>query len=127
MENQTDYSRLELGSVIKSLIVDKCKTCEIYRRMCEMYREACFSQNIVHKWAKNGFATTSQSRKDHSLKWKHTDSLVRKKFRAQQSVKVTLRFFTDTKRLVTIDYFEKGETVNGFLLPTPKTKSPLIY
>ena len=32
--NQTESSRLEQKSVIKFLVAEKCKPCEIYRRMC---------------------------------------------------------------------------------------------
>ena len=35
--NQTECTRLELGFVIKFLAAEKCKLCEIYRRMCEAY------------------------------------------------------------------------------------------
>ena len=31
-------------SVIKFLIAEKCKLCEVYRSMCDIYGEACFSQ-----------------------------------------------------------------------------------
>ena len=37
MANQTESSRLERKSVIKFLIADKCKLCEIYR-MYDIYR-----------------------------------------------------------------------------------------
>ena len=38
--NQTECSRL----VIKSLVAEKYKPCEIYRRMCDVYGKACFNQ-----------------------------------------------------------------------------------
>ena len=44
MAIQTKCSRLEQRSVIKSLVAEKWKLCEIYRKMCDMYGEACFSQ-----------------------------------------------------------------------------------
>ena len=36
--------QIEQRSFIKYLLAEKCKRCEIYQRMCEGYREACFSQ-----------------------------------------------------------------------------------
>ena len=30
-------------SIIKFLLAEKCKPCDIYRRMCDVYRETCFS------------------------------------------------------------------------------------
>ena len=44
--NQTESSGLEQKSVIKFLEDDKCKPCEIYRRICNVFREACFSQRM---------------------------------------------------------------------------------
>ena len=56
--------QIEQRSVIKYLLAEKCKQCEIYRRMCNVYREACFSQNFFYKSAKHGFTTTSLNQKD---------------------------------------------------------------
>ena len=44
--NQTKSSRFEQRSVKKFLVAEKCNPCEIYRRMCDVYREACFSQKM---------------------------------------------------------------------------------
>ena len=42
------------------------------------------------------------------MEWKHTDSPVKKKFWAQQSVrKVLLKVFLGMKESITIDFFEK--------------------
>ena len=35
--------QIEQRSVIKYLLAEKCDPCEIYRGMCDVYREACFS------------------------------------------------------------------------------------
>ena len=43
-ENQTE---LEQRSVMKSLVCEKCRPCEIYRRMCDIYREACLSKKSL--------------------------------------------------------------------------------
>ena len=43
--NQTEHSRFEQRSLIKFLVAEKCKPCEIYRRTCDVYREAYFSKN----------------------------------------------------------------------------------
>ena len=37
-------SRLEQRSVIKFLVAEKCKQCEVYRRMCNVYGEAYFNK-----------------------------------------------------------------------------------
>ena len=44
--NQIECSRLEQRSVIKFFLTKKCKLCVIYRKMCDVYREACFSQKM---------------------------------------------------------------------------------
>ena len=53
--------RLEQRSVIKFLVAEKCKPCEIYRRLCDVYETASFSQKNVYKWTKHKFATTTLS------------------------------------------------------------------
>ena len=50
--NQTECSKLEQRSVIKFLVAEKCKPCEIYRKMCNVHGEACFNEKDVYKWAK---------------------------------------------------------------------------
>ena len=40
------FSKLEQMSFIKYLVVAKCKSCEIYRRMCDVYEEA-YSPNRI--------------------------------------------------------------------------------
>ena len=44
--NQTECSLLEQNYVIKFLVVEKCKPCEIYWRVCNVYGEAYFSQKM---------------------------------------------------------------------------------
>ena len=56
-ENQMEYSRLEQKSLIKFLVTENCKSCEIYTRMCDLYGEAYLVNKNVYKWAKHGFAT----------------------------------------------------------------------
>ena len=43
IENQPECSKLEQRLVIKVLLAEKCKPYEIYRRMCDVYKEDCFS------------------------------------------------------------------------------------
>ena len=48
------------------------------------------------------------------MEWKHTDSPVKKKFWVQQLVKkVILTVFRDMKGPITINFPEKGTTVNS--------------
>ena len=64
--NQPACSRFEQRSVIKFLLTEKCKPCEIYKKMCDGYKEACFSQDKnLYKLAKCEFGTTSLSLKDN--------------------------------------------------------------
>ena len=44
--NETQCSRIEQRSLIKFLLAEKCKPREIYRRICDVYGEACFSQKM---------------------------------------------------------------------------------
>ena len=54
---------------------------------------------------------------------KHTDSPVKEKFLAQQSLKkVMLTVFLDMKGSIIIGFLEKGTIVKCFLLPNPLTK-----
>ncbi len=53
--------QIEQRSFIKYLLAEKCKPCEIYRRVFDVFREECFSQKNLYTWAKQGFATTKLS------------------------------------------------------------------
>ena len=44
-KNQTVDVRLKQRFVITFLVAENCKSCEIYRRMCDIYGETCFSKN----------------------------------------------------------------------------------
>ena len=51
--NQTECSRLEQRSVIKFLQAKKFKSCEIYRRIYDAYREAYVSKKKnIYRWVK---------------------------------------------------------------------------
>ena len=105
-----------LRFVLKYFVAVKYKQCEIYTRIWNVCREACFSQKNVYKWFKHGFATLrlSWKKKKQSMEWKHTDFLVKKKFQAQQSVKkIMLTVSWGMKGPITIGFFEKGATVNS--------------
>ena len=73
--NQTVSSRFEQRSIINFFNAEKFKQCEIYRRMCDVYEEVCFSPRNVYKWTKCEL-------KWQSIEWKHPDSLVKKKIQA---------------------------------------------
>ena len=62
--NQTEGLKLAQRSVIKCLVGEKCKPCEIYRIMHD--EEVCFSQKNVFKWVKHDFAMISLSQKKNS-------------------------------------------------------------
>ena len=42
LANQTKCFRLKQRSVIKFLVAEKCKPCEVYRIVCDVYGEVCF-------------------------------------------------------------------------------------
>ena len=46
VKNQTDSSRLEQRSVIKVLVAEKCKPCDIHRKICDVYGEVCFIEKL---------------------------------------------------------------------------------
>ena len=76
---------------------------------------------LVKKIFTNGLNTGFPQVWVKTVKWKHNDSQVKKKFWAKQSVKkVMLTVFYDIKKPITVDFLEKGTTVNKcFLLPNP--------
>ena len=45
--NQADCFWLQQSSVIKFLVTEKCKPCEICRRMYDVYVERCFSKKML--------------------------------------------------------------------------------
>ena len=66
----------EQMSVIKFLVTENCKPCEIYRRIFDVHGKTCFSKKTIYKWVKYWFATISLTWKD--MERKHTDSLKKK-------------------------------------------------
>ena len=54
-------SRLEQRSVMKFFAAEKRRPCEIYKRMCDVYGEGCFSKN---KMFTNGLNIMSLCQKD---------------------------------------------------------------
>ena len=46
------------------LVSEKCKPCEIYRTMFDVYGKTSFRLQNIYTGAKRRFTTTSQSRKD---------------------------------------------------------------
>ena len=52
---KSEYSRIEQRSVISFRVIKKCKSCNIYRRMCDVNGEADFSKKNICKWDQQGF------------------------------------------------------------------------
>ena len=46
MASQIECSRFKQKSVIKSEVTEMLKPCEIHNRMCDVYREVCFSKSM---------------------------------------------------------------------------------
>ena len=77
--------------------------------MCDVYEETCFSQKMFINELNVGLPLQAWVERQF-MEWKHTGTLV--KFWVQWSVKkVMLTVFWDMKRLIPIDFLEKGETV----------------
>ena len=92
--NQTLCFRIKQRSAIKFWVSEKCKQCELYKRMWDLYGKACFSKKIFTKWLNMGLPgeawvkKTVHEREKHWLfckekvmgaelrKEAHTDSLV---------------------------------------------------
>ena len=53
--NETECSRPKQRSVIIYLVAEKCRKCEIYRRICVVNEEAYISPKNGHKWANDSF------------------------------------------------------------------------
>ena len=112
--NQTESSMLEQKSVIKFLVAEKCKPCEVYWQICDVYREAFFSQEKMFTIRlKYEFLTTSLSRKDSPWNENILALWLRKKFQARQLVYVMLTILWDMKGLIIIDFLEKDVTPNS--------------
>ena len=112
----TECNRLEKKSVIKFLVAENCKLCEIYRRMCDAYREACFSQKKFMNRLNMGLLLWA------IVHWLESHWLSgKKKFQTQQSEKKNmLTVFWDMKNPITIDFsWKKCNCKQCFLLPTP--------
>ena len=45
------------------LVAENCKSCEIYKRMYDIYGEVYFSSNNVYKWVKHRVVNTSLNKK----------------------------------------------------------------
>ena len=112
VENQSAPS-LNRGLSLNFLVAEKCKPCEIYRRMCEVYWEACFSWKNLYKWAKHGFSTISRNQKIFHVEETHWLS-GKKKFLLKMSVnKVMLAVFWDTKGPILISLTKESPWHNG--------------
>ena len=58
LTDQTESFWLEQRYDMKFLLAEKYKPWEIYR-MCDVYREACFSKKDLYRWTRDGVATSS--------------------------------------------------------------------
>ena len=108
--NQTECSRLEQRSVIKFVVAEKCKPCEMYRRMCDIYGETClcFWSKNIYKWTNHGFGTKYTD----FLAKKNNDFQVKKTFLVLWSAKkVMLTVTRDMKEPMTHDFLKEGATV----------------
>ena len=60
--------QIEQRSFIIYLLAEKCKPCEIYRRMFDVYREAYFSQKMFTNEINMGlFVTTNRTEVCHQI------------------------------------------------------------
>ena len=111
--NPTECSKLEQRSVMKFLMAEKHKACEIHRRMCDVYEEACLSQKMFINGWDRGLPLQARVEKTVDgveIQW----FSVMKRFWVQESVKkVILTVFSDMKKAISIDFLVEGATVNS--------------
>ena len=125
--NQTACSKLEQRSVIKVLVTEKGKPSEIYRRMCDAYGEASFSQKMfinslnmslpLRFWVEK----TVHGMRAHWLSGneKVPGSAVRKK--------VMLTVLLGHERPITNNFLEKDVTITSAFYCQPlKQNSPYL-
>ena len=103
--NQTKFSRLKQMFVMRFLSADKCKLYRIYRKMCDVYREACFSQNMFTNWLNMGLPPGTCV--------KNTVHEVEIQLTLQQRKSSMLTIFWDIKGPITIDFLKNGITINS--------------
>ena len=74
--NQIKCSKREQRSNMEFLVVEKCKPYKIFRRTCDVYQEACFSEKIFT----DGLNMTVRGAKTHRVsgKEKVPDAVVSK-------------------------------------------------
>ena len=120
-------TKLEQSYVIKCLVANKGKSCEIYRRMYNVNRKACFSQ-IFSDALGIGIPHRSWVEKKVNGVKPHWFS-VKKNFRAHYSVKnVMLAIFCDIKGTTSLNFFKKRCIYQQrFWLPIPSTKRILSF
>lgn len=116
LHDDLGYSKVSCRWVPKMLTDEnKAKRLEISKKNLERFQREgdSFLDRIVtcdETWV----AHYEPECKQQSMQWKHTASPVKKKFRAQRSVKkVMLTVFWDVKGPITISFLEKGTTVNS--------------
>ena len=114
MQNQTECFCLKQRSVMKLLLAEKCKPYEIYRRVCDVYREAWVSQKMfpnklnmdlpLWDWVEK----TVHGVEIHWLfgKEKVLGTVISKEGHADI-------FLRHEKKPITIDFLEKGATVKN--------------
>ena len=111
MEN----SRLEQRSVIKFMLAEKCKPCDIYKWMSNVFQEArSRKKNIFINVLNMRLALQAWIEKTVHEVETHWQSGKEKVPGAAVSKKqVMLTVFRDMKRPMTIDFLEKDVTLNG--------------
>ena len=58
-------------------MAEKCKSCEIYRKIWDMYREVSFSKRNVYTAANQRINLYELKSKVQSMEWKKMDSQVK--------------------------------------------------
>ena len=84
-----------------------CKLYEIYKRMFDVYGEACLRKNICNS-VKHELATTSLNQKVSPYS-ENTLTPTKEKFPGVSVKKVMLTVFWDMKSPISFDFFEKDE------------------
>ena len=102
-------SSLEQREVIRFLLAESVKSCEILSRMQRQYGPSCMSRANFYKWVQ-AFKDGHESITDDL----RSGRPVVKKFKSQKSLrKVMLTAFWDRNGPITISFLESGNTVNS--------------
>ena len=123
--NQIEWSMLEQRPVIKSLVAEKCKPCEIYKRICDKHRQACLVKRCLQMG--ETWICHFESRRQ-STEWKNIDSRLEKKILGATISKEgsSVSLIGNERSHYYWFSWKRCNCKMWFLLPTPLTEFTLL-